>query len=203
MEGKSIGQLLGLLTVGLALFSTGCADLAETSGGTRSTLVIGTGDDARPVDAREPGWCENAEPLIARALRDKIRSEKLFSRVKTHAAADKAPAGSAFVRFRILKFDCASHQGFFESTGRSILRKEGLRGVLIDASIPTKYTAEVEIEFTVSDPSNPRQSFTQTYAATREITLNGYQGSKPLKEQMAAALEEVVNRFAAQLQSQF
>ena len=70
---------------------------------------------------------------------------------------------------------------------------------MIAKSIPTKYISEVTVEFTVLDAVTQTALLSQTYSATREVTLNGYQSEKPKVEQTSAALESVVTQWVSDL----
>jgi hypothetical protein len=162
-------------------------------------LAIRTGEDLRPDNEREPGWAKDAEPIVARALAEEVRHAKLFNRVKTHADGVNPAKYSEIVQFRVKKFECVSDESTIESAGRTILRMQGIRGALIDRSIPTKYNAEVEVEFAVLDGSTRQPLFAKSYAASRSVTLNGYQNSRPKIQQTSTALEEVLTAFVADL----
>lgn len=99
----------------------------------------------------------------------------------------------------MIKCECYSQPAFLESTGRKLLELQGIRGALIAESIPVKYIADVEIEFTVVDASTRQAVFGQTYTATRGFSANGYQGAGPKVQNTSAALESVVTQFVADL----
>ncbi len=148
---------------------------------------------------RQPDWCENAEPIVAKALAEEVRRNKLFNRVKIHADNVNPKKFSQSVQFRVKKFECVSKTSFLESAGRTALEMQGIRGALIARSIPRKYTAEVEIEFEVLDVSTQQPIFDKSYSASGVVTLNGYQSDKPLVQQMSASLETVLTQFILDL----
>jgi hypothetical protein len=162
-------------------------------------LAIRTGQDSRLPSEIQPDWAKNAEKFIAHAVADEVKYANLFRRVKIHADSVNLQKYSAVLQFRILKFECYNQAGLLESTGRDMLRFQGIRGALIAESIPTKYNSDVEVEFTLSDASTLQPIFVKTYAATRSVTLNGYQNAKPKVQQTSAALESVVTQFVSDL----
>jgi hypothetical protein len=162
-------------------------------------LAIQAGEDARPPEEKRPDWTKNAKAIVAHALADEVRHAKLFDRVKFRDSGINTRKFSEAVRFRVIKFECYSQSGFLENTGREFLELQGIRGALIAASIPAKYIAEVEIEFTVEDPSTQEAIFVQTYTATRSFSANGYQRAGPKVQNTSAALESVVTQFVADL----
>jgi hypothetical protein len=165
----------------------------------RRGLAIRTGEDLRDAEEKQPSWCKNAEPIIAKALAEEVRRAKLFGRVKIHADAVNLKKFSEIIQFRVKKFECVSKQSVFESAGRTALEIQGIRGALIARSIPSKYTAEVEVEFEVLDAVAQRPVFQKAYSASGTVTLNGYQSEKPLVQQLSRALETVLDEFIADL----
>ena len=157
----------------------------------RAGLAIRTGEDLRDAEEKQPSWCKNAEPIVAKALAEEVRRGKLFNRVKIHADAANPKKFSEIIQFRVKKFECASKPSFFESAGRTALEIQGIRGALIARSIPRKYTAEVEVEFEVLDAFTQRSVFQKSYPASGTTTLNGYQSEKPLVQQLSKALETI------------
>ena len=162
-------------------------------------LAISTGLDLRPTDQRQPDWAKNAELIVSDALAEEVRHAKLFHRVKTHAGSVNLKKYSEVVRFRIQTFECRNEPAFFEQAGRELLRDRGFHGVLIAASIPSKYVSQVTIEFEVLEASTQRSIFVRTYSATGSITVNGYQGEKPKIKQTSDELEVVLTQFVGDL----
>lgn len=167
----------------------------------RTGLAIQTGEDLRPANERRPAWCQNAEKIVARALAEEVRDAKLFRRVKIHADRVNPARYNEYVQFRVRKFQCYNQAGFLESTGRTFLRFQGLRGALIADSIPSKYISQVEVEFEVRNGPDEPPIFDKTYSATRTDSFNGYQGEKPKIQQTSAALEDVLTQFLVDLRS--
>lgn len=163
-------------------------------------LAISTGLDLRPPDERQPDWAKNAELIVSDALAEEVRHAKLFHRVKTHAESANPKKYSEVVRFRIQTFECYNQPAFFEQAGRELLRDRGFHGVLIDASIPSKYVSQVTIEFEVLEAATQRSIFARTYSATGSITVNGYQGEKPKIKQTSDELEVVLTQFVGDLE---
>ena len=201
-------NLIHWLAVALLGFCAGCATsfrYTPSHGQTYAVrseqlgLAIRTGEDSRLANEIQPPWAENAEKYIARAVRDEVEGAKLFHRVKIHVNDVNPKRYSTTVQFRILKFDCVSQAGILETTGKNILRFQGVRGALIAKSIPTKYISEVTVEFSVQDAVTQTTLMSQTYSATREVPLNGYQSDEPKVAQTSAALESVVTRFVVDL----
>jgi hypothetical protein len=162
-------------------------------------LAIFTGRDARLSDEIRPDWATDAESIVAHALATEVKSAQLFQRVKIHADTVNPKKYSTIIRFRVLKFECYNHAAFLENTGRELLAYQGLRGALIERSIPTKYVSEVAIEFAVLDATTQQPIFTRTYNATHTDAFNGYQGEKPKVQQTSAALQSVLTQFLTDL----
>ncbi|HEY3854606.1 MAG TPA: hypothetical protein VGO67_09455 [Verrucomicrobiae bacterium] len=162
-------------------------------------LAIRTGEDLRDTEERQPSWCRNAEPIIAKALAEEVRRAKLFNRVKIHTDTANPKKFSEIIQFRVNKFECASKPSFLESAGRTALELQGIRGALIARSIPRKYTAEVEVDFEVLDAATQRSIFEKSYSTSGTVSINGYQSEKPLVQQMSTALETVLNEFISDL----
>ncbi len=158
-----------------------------------------TGEDLRPGEERRPDWAGQAEPIVARALTDELKHAQLFSRVKNHAGTVNPKKYPELVKFRVKKFECYNRPAFLETTGRDLLRLQGLRGELIAESIPTKYISEVEVEFEVMDAATQKIIFVRDYSATRTGSANGYQGADPQIQQTSAALESVITQFITDL----
>jgi hypothetical protein len=171
-------------------YATSYASVANRAG-----LGIRRGEDLRPQDQITPDWCKPAEPIVARALADEVRHANLFDRVKIHARAFNPKKYPTIVEFEVRKFDCVSQASFFETTGRTILRMQGIRGTLIAASIPSKHTSDIEVQFQVLDAVTGRSKLTKTYRTQRTMNLNGYQGKTPLMRQTSAALEDAIAQF--------
>ncbi len=133
------------------------------------------------------------------ALAEEVRHAKLFHRVKIHADSVNLKKYSEIVRFRIQAFECYNEPAFFEQAGRELLRARGFHGVLIAASIPSKYVSQVTIEFEVLDASTRRSIFDRIYSATGSVSVNGYQGEKPKIKQTSAELEVVLTQFVGDL----
>lgn len=165
----------------------------------RTGLAIRTGGDLRPDEEKQPGWCRNAEPIVAKALAEEVRLNKLFDRVKIHSKDVNPKKFSEIIQFRVKKFECASKPSFLESAGRTALEMQGIRGALIARSIPRKYTADVEVEFEVLDSSTRQRVFDKSYSASGVVALNGYQSDKPLVQQVSAELETVLDEFILDL----
>lgn len=162
-------------------------------------LAIRTGQDLRPAAEIRPAWCEKVEPAIARSVREEVRHAKLFQRVKIHASDVNPKKFSEIVVFRVNKFECYDQMGNLESAGRDILRLRGIRGALIAASIPVRYSAEVSVEFEILDAATQQPVFTRAYSANRAATLNGYQSSDLKVAAVSAALESVITQFLSDL----
>jgi len=164
-------------------------------------LAIQTGQDDRPADARQPEWAEPAETIVARALAKEVKQARLFQRVTIHAQAVNPQKYSRTVSFRVLQFECTDQADILAKTGQDILRLQvpGLKGGWIADSIPTQFDVAVEIEFQVLAGASGPLVFQKTYAASRTLTINGYQGESPKIEQTSAALAEVLAEFIADL----
>jgi hypothetical protein len=143
---------------GLVVLSTGCSTSFKYTPSHEQTyapianqagLAIRSGQDSRPPEERRPAWTKNAGTIAARALADEVRNAKLFHLVKIHADRPDLKKYSEVVQFRVLKFECYNRPVFLEGTWRELLGYSGIRGALIEKSIPSKYVAEVEIEFEV------------------------------------------------------
>jgi hypothetical protein len=119
--------------------------------------------------------------------------------VKTHADSVNPKKYSEVVRFRLQAFECYNEPAFFEQAGRELLRDRGFHGVLIAASIPSKYVSQVTIEFEVLDASTQQSIFDRIYSATGSIAVNGYQGEKPKIKQTSDELEVVLTQFVGDL----
>jgi len=201
-----INQYL-FLTVAVLTLGVGCStfkytpkhDQIYTSIGNRSGLAIRTGLDSRSEEEKRPNWTKNAEKIVALALADEVKHAKLFARVKMHADSVSLKKYSEIVGFRVIKFECNNQPAFLETTGRKLLRFQGIQGALIAESIPTKYVSKVEIEFTVLSASTQQSIFVKTYSASRSFIVNGYQGSSPKVQKTSAALEAVITQFVADL----
>ncbi len=123
----------------------------------------------------------------------------MFRRVKIHMDSARLKKFSEIVQFRVIRFECYNHPAFLETTGRELLLTQGIRGVLIGESIPTKYISEVEIRFEILDASTQESVFSKTYSATHAMSINGYEGEKPKIQQTSSALEAVITQFVADL----
>jgi len=206
-RGASVA-LLGLLSI--LSFVTSCAtsfkytprhDQTYPPPARQTGLAIARGQDLRPVEEIRPAWTRNAAISVAQALSDELKHGKLFQRIKVNAGPLNPKKYSTVVQFRVRKFECYDQAELLQSSGRDLLQMQvpGFRGSLIAASIPIKYVAEVELEFTVLNAANGQSLFTKTYSATRSDSFNGYQGEKPEVHLTSAALEAVITRFVADL----
>ena len=162
-------------------------------------LAIRTGQDARPMEERQPAWAADAEKIVARALADEVKHAKLVRRVKIHADAANPKKYPLAIAFRVEKFECHNQAAFLEGTGRTLLELQGIRGALIAESIPSKYISEVQVDFEVSDVATGQSFLTKTYSAMRTERLNGYQGENAKVLLTSGALEEVVTQFLSDL----
>jgi hypothetical protein len=196
--------LLTVMSVGLM---TGCTTFKYSpkhaqvydSLANRGGLAISTGTDSRLESAKLPAWAKNAESIVAHALAEEIKHAKLFDRVKIHAGSATPKRYSEFVRFRVVKFECAERPMFLENWGKRLLQFQGIRGALIAESIPSKYVAEVELEFEVFDAPDGRSVLSKTYSASQEFNANGYEGSASKMQNTSAVLESVIAQFVRDL----
>ncbi len=204
--GRKTSRAVFEILVGLfsALLFSGCAnsfhftpggELIHVASPKEAGLAIGRGSDSRPDDEIRPDWSRNANKIVARALAVEAAREDVFHRVKIGPRRNLAKFSKA-VDFNVRKFECYNQPSRFEQTGRELLRfGAGVRGALISASIPSKFTVEVEIEFQLQDTASGRTLFTKTYSASRVDYFNGYQGEDPKMRLTSAALDKVLRDF--------
>lgn len=156
-------------------------------------------EDVRNEDEKLPHWNRKAEVIVARAAADELQHAGIFRRVKIHLSGPKNVQDySHLVELRVKEFRYYNPTNMLDY-GRQALHWLGVRGSLIERSIPRKYISEVSVEFEVIDPRTMQTVFRKTYSDTRSLTANGYEGTSRQVRQTSDALETVVKLFAANL----
>jgi hypothetical protein len=161
-------------------------------------VEIAGGVDQRPEERRRPDWSKSAEVIVARALADEIEQAKLFQRVKIHLSGPaRLKKYSYFVTFRVEALEMFPEAGTLEHYGRTALGALGWRGALISASIPMTWESDAKVEFEVFAAATKQQVFSRSYAESRSLKSNGYQGKTRQIQQTSDCLEAVVGRFVS------
>jgi len=163
-------------------------------------VAIIRGDDLR-IDTTHPDWSRGVPAIVADALVDELKHNRIFQRVKIRGSLPKRSDTdySHVVTFRIQQFEYHDESNALESLGRVALRAHGSEGPWIARSIPSKFVANVQVEFTVLDARTQQTVFTKSYLESESVRANAYQGETLQIEATSHALEKVVTRFVTDL----
>lgn len=202
-------QIVALLS--LTLLLTGCgtrfkyqpshAQSYRTIADNRGIAII-RGEDLR-IDTTHPDWSPEVPTIVADALADELKHNRVFQRVKVRRSLPGTSNRdfSHLVTFHIQEFEYHDESNTLESLGRVALRSKGDAGPWIARSIPAKYVANVQVQFDVIDPRTRKTIFTKSYAARETVRANDYQSDSPQIRATSVALEKVITRFATDLVS--
>jgi len=159
---------------------------------------------ARPEDAI--AWSRPDARIVAEALADELNQARLFQRVKVVKKAvpeQRQVRYSHLVRFHIHRFGVRPQDNLAQKAGRTALKYLGPKGYFANKGIPRKWRAEAEIEFTVQDAQSGAIIHSNTYRARpRSVSVSGYAGTDEQARLASEALEEVLDGFVRNLESQ-
>ena len=163
-------------------------------------VAIIPGEDLR-IDTTQPDWSPKVESIVADALVDELKHNHIFQRVTIRNSMPKKgdKRYSQLITFRVQQFEYHDESNALESLGRVALRSHGSEGPWIARSIPAKFVATVQVEFTVLDATTHQTLFTKSYAETESVRANAYQSQTPQIHATSVALERSVTRFTADL----
>ena len=160
-------------------------------------VAIIPGEDLR-IDTEHPDWSRKVPTIVADALSDELKHNHIFQSVKIRSSQPKK-GYSHVVTFRIQQFEYHDESSTLESLGRVTLRSHGSEGPWIARSIPSKFVATVQIEFTVLDAKTRQPVLTRSYRETQSVHANAYQKETPQIHATSQALEKVVTHFVTDL----
>ena len=160
-------------------------------------VAIIPGEDLR-IDTDHPDWSQKVQAIVADALADELKHNRIFQRVSIRSSQPKK-GYSHLVTFRIQQFEYHDEANSLESLGRVVLRSHGSEGPWIARSIPTKFIATVQIEFNVLDPKTRQTIFTKSYRETQSVHANAYQSESPQIHATSQALEKAITHFVTDL----
>jgi len=168
--------------------------------GNNHGVAIIRGEDLR-IDTTHPDWSPKVEAIVADALADELKHSRIFRHVSLRNSMPKKGDKnySRLITFRVQQFEYHDESNALESLGRAALRSERSGGTWMARSIPVKFIANVQIEFTVIDPASRQTVFTKSYAENESVRVNGYQGESQQIHATSRALEKVITRFTADL----
>lgn len=159
-------------------------------------IAIIRGEDLR-IDTSQPDWRPDVPTIVANALADELKHNRIFQRVKIRSSLPGTSNRdfSYLVTFHIQDFEYHDESNALESLGRVALRVKGDAGPWIARSIPAKYVANVQVQFNVLDPRTHQTIFTKSYAERETARANDYQSDSPQMHATSVALEKVIRRF--------
>lgn len=202
-----------IFAIACLLLASGCAprfkyaphhDASYSSTPKYRGVQIERGETERIVKSEnEISWSRSGSQIIANALADELKYAKLFRPVDIVKVADpmrRKDTYSHLIQFEIRKFRLGTDENIAQKTGRAALKSQGTGGYFINKAIPSKWVAEVVIEFQLRDARSGARILARTYTAKpRSVTTGGFSDGKAERQQMSEALEEVVKAFVSDI----